>query len=93
MENVRNTRNNVIFAVVVLILVGVAVMYVFTGSSTESTTANTQYEVVLASVKQIEGLTIAGGILDDPGFVSLQDFSVPVNPTTPPGRANPFLSF
>lgn len=95
MDDIRNTRNNVIFAVAVLILIGVALMYVFTGGNTDTqpTAVNPEYEVVLASVKQIDGLTIAGGVLDDPAFASLQDFSVPVNPTTPPGRVNPFLSY
>jgi len=70
-------------------------MYVFTGENadTEPAAVSPEYEIVLASVKQIDGLTITGGVLDDPAFASLQDFSVPVSPTTPPGRANPFLSF
>lgn len=93
MDDARTTRNNVIFAAVVVVLVGVAAMYFFTGGINESPVTRSEYEPVLASIQQIQELKIAGGVLDDAGFQALQDFSVPVNPTTPPGRANPFLEF
>ena len=92
MDDPRATRNNVIFVAVVIVLIGVAAMYMFTGQNGDSTTIGEEYAAVLADVRQIEELKISGGILDQAGFKALVDFSVPVSPTTPPGRANPFLS-
>lgn len=94
MDDPRATRNNVIFVAVVLVLIGVAVMYVFTGRDSEAVVESSgEYSAVLADVRQIQDLVISGGVLDAQGFKDLKDFSVQVSPTTPPGRANPFLSF
>jgi hypothetical protein len=92
------SQHKIASLVVLLILIGAA-WWGFTSNSSPSATlvttagpadaSSTQDAQLVATLLQLQAVTLSGTILNDPGFLALQDFTTQVV-TEPVGRPNPF---
>ena len=88
-------QHKLISLLIVVVLIGIA-WYEFSGSSapapvlsTTGTATDTQDAQLVSTLLQLQTVTLSGTILNDPGFLSLQDYTTQIV-SEPVGRPNPF---
>ena len=91
-------RNNIILAIISLVLVGVVVYYFFNRDTTPeallASVSSTQSPKIegnlLQTLQQLKAIKLDDSIFVDPVFTRLTDFSQPLVSQGTPGRSNPF---
>ncbi len=91
-------QHKLISGAIVVLLIGAA-WWEFSGSSsgtssvvvvnTAGSATDTESAQIVSTLLQLQAVTLSGTIFNDPGFMSLQDFTTQVI-SEPIGRPNPF---
>ena len=100
----KNLTKNIIIAVVIVVVLYIGYVYLNPGSSSSSSSLVVQTNGIAtdASGQPLAGQDIVSALMkldrvqidltffSDPGYLSLQDFSIPIDTSETPGKNDPF---
>lgn len=94
----NSNRNNIILAIVSLVLVAGVVLYFFNRDTTTDSLlsvvpSNQSPKIegsLLSTLRQLKSMKLDDSIFSDPVFLRLSDFAQPLSSQGNPGRSNPF---